>query len=254
MVDMLRKSYPEQPEEKFFVVPCCPDVEAFSRVIADRDTVRAELGLADKFVVSYVGSLAWYQLPEASLRIFRLIQSIRPDAHFFAITTQPDKMRQLVETAGFAPTDFTIRSVPARDVPRLLVASDLGLMLRDDSTTNRVASPIKFGEYMAAGVPVVISPRLGDYSESVRREELGVEVDLTQPDDSVRQTLRHFLENTPPSGEEASLRCRRFATTHLSWSGILPKLIDWSERPRSEQRMAADSMAHGHSDDSNKIP
>ena len=229
MVDMLRSNYPDQPAEKFFVAPCCPDVDAFSRVAADRDTVRQELGFADKFVVSYVGSLAWYQLPEASFRLFRRIKARRPDAHFFAITTEPEKMRQLVAQAGIASTDVTIRSVPAPEVPRLLVASDWGLMLRDDSETNRVASPIKFGEYMAAGVPVVISPRLGDYSDLVRRRGLGVEVDLSTDDAALDAALWPGDTTEPRAHEAARQRCRDYAASDLAWSSVIPRLANWFE-------------------------
>ena len=227
MVDVLRQAYPQIPGEKLFVVPCCPDLEAFTSVVNERDTVRRELGFHDKYVVSYCGSLAWYQFPEASIRVFRLIKSLRPDAHFFAITTQPEQMRPLLEKAGFSPADYTIRSVPAQEVPRLLVASDVGLLLRDDSLTNRVASPIKFGEYMAAGVPVIVSPRLGDCSESVRSEQLGIEVDPTLDDEKVIPSLQSFLAISPSDHSEIRERCRSFANRHLSWSGILPKLTDW---------------------------
>lgn len=230
MVDSLSQTYPQIPREKFFVVPCCPDIDAFTRVVNDREVVRRELGLHDKYVVSYCGSLAWYQFPEASIQVFRLIKSLRADAHFFAITTQPDQMRLLLENAGFSAADYTIRSVPAQDVPRLLIASDLGLMIRDDSLTNRVASPIKFGEYMAAGIPVVISPRLGDCSESVRRERLGIEVDLTLDDGKTIASLRSFV--AMPSSEQSEIRerCRDFANRHLSWSVVLPQLTEWFGR------------------------
>jgi len=227
MVDSLTQNYPLIPREKFFVVPCCPDIEAFTCVANERDLVRQQLGLHNKYVVSYCGSLAWYQFPEASIRIFRLIKSLRPDAHFFAITTQPDHMRPLLENAGFSSADYTIRSVPAKDVPRLLVASDLGLLLRDDSLTNRVASPIKFGEYMAAGVPIVISPRLGDCSESVRSEGLGIEVNLALDDEKVITSLRSFLAMSPSEQAAIRGRCRDFANRHLSWSMILPQLAEW---------------------------
>ena len=138
-------------------------------------------------------------------------------------------MRSLLENAGFLSTDYTIRSVPAQNVPRLLVAADLGLMLRDDSLTNRVASPIKFGEYMAAGVPVIITPRLGDHSESVRRDQLGIEVDLTLNDEMLLSSLRCYLATQPLDATGDRERCRSFAKGHLSWPGILPKLTDWYE-------------------------
>lgn len=224
MVESLRARYPRVPTSKFFVVPCCPNVDAFGSQIPHRDTVRQSLGLTDKFVVTYLGSLVWYQMPEESLRVFRLIRELRPDAHFLAITTDPAKMQTLVEKAGIAASDATIRSFPPAEVPRWLVASDLGLMLRDTTETNRVASPVKFGEYLAAGIPVVVSPHLGDCTRIVTDHNLGVCADLTQSDQALRDTLARWFA-TRPDGLPA--RCHDYATQELSWSRYIPPLVDW---------------------------
>lgn len=227
MVDQLRASYPEQPANKFFVIPCCPDTAAFSAATTGRDQARHELGLTHKLVVTYLGSLVWYQLPEASFRIFLAIKSIRPDAHFLAITTNPAKMRELALTAGLQSDEITIRSVPSNEVPRLLVASDLGLMLRDNSMTNRVASPVKFGEYMAAGVPVIITPQLGDYSEAVRTNDLGVEVNLNNSDLDLAGRLRGIAHQSNAETEQRRNRCIQFAESQLSWPPLITRLVNW---------------------------
>ena len=229
MVESLQDRYPALSPDKFCVVPCCPHVESFTQAVAGRDAVRRELGLQDKFVVSYLGSLVWYQLPEESLRVFRLIRSHCPQAHFLAITTDPDKMRVLTEQAGLAPQDVTIRSVPPPEVPRLLVASDLGLMLRDTTETNRVASPVKFGEYLAAGVPVAVSTHLGDCTGIVDRARLGVVVNLEDDDAALSAQLKQFLDSTEPQDAWRS-RCQDYARQHLSWQRYLPPLGEWYGR------------------------
>ena len=51
-------------------------------------------------------------------------------------------------------------------LPGVYGAADLGLVLRDDSAVNRVACPTKLAEYLHFGlVPVVRSPRLGDFED-----------------------------------------------------------------------------------------
>ena len=227
MARALQQRYPEVPRDRFQVIPCCPDVESFRLAIPRREHVRRSLGLADRIVITYLGSLAWYQQPESSLRLFRLIQTIRPDAHFLAITTAPEQMRQLARQAGLAPDSLTVLSASPHEVPGLLVASDLGLLLRDDSETNRVASPVKFGEYLAAGVPVVITPRLGDCSAIVREHQLGVEVNLSWDDAWLMARLRDFFA---AQGHETSAmrdRCQRYAESEFSWSGLVPRLAAW---------------------------
>jgi glycosyltransferase involved in cell wall biosynthesis len=58
-------------------------------------------------------------------------------------------------------------------VPEYLAAGDLGLLLRDPHPVNRVASPVKFAEYLAAGLPVLVSPGVGDAAAIVERERVG---------------------------------------------------------------------------------
>ena len=230
MVDELCERYPTLNRDKFFVAPCCPEITAFDRVISERDNARMSLGLSDRFIVSYVGSLAWYQLPQASIRLFRLIKTAIPLAHLLAITTEPDKMKRLLETSSIDSSDYTIRSVPPRDVPGLLIASDMGLLLRDNTLTNRVASPIKFGEYMAAGVPVLITPSLGDYSAAVVHSDLGIEVDLQLDDSTLLSRLGDGLTSSSFITPTTRHRCRQFAAANLSWQAVLPAMASWLNR------------------------
>jgi glycosyltransferase involved in cell wall biosynthesis len=64
--------------------------------------------------------------------------------------------------------------VPSAEVPAVLQACDVALLVREDSITNRVASPTKFAEYLACGLPVIISERIGDFSEVVQQHRLGI--------------------------------------------------------------------------------
>jgi glycosyltransferase involved in cell wall biosynthesis len=197
------------------VIPCCPDIEAFTPWLPKRDEARRALGLSNKFIVCYLGSLAWYQMPELSLRVFRLIRQLRDDAHFLAITTQPERMAQIVRENGISETDFTIRSFPPSEVPRWLVAADLGLLLRKQDAVNRAASPVKFGEYLAAGVPVVISQRVGDASDLVQQFKLGCVIDIDATDSEILEQLERGISAAPIQGSRIAS-----AESHLHWRKI----------------------------------
>ncbi len=45
--------------------------------------------------------------------------------------------------------------VPYDDVPGYLMAADIGIIIRDEDTVNKVSSPIKFSEYLSCGLPVI---------------------------------------------------------------------------------------------------
>jgi glycosyltransferase involved in cell wall biosynthesis len=62
---------------------------------------------------------------------------------------------------------------PGEKFVEMLSAADYGLLLREDTVTNRVSSPTKFAEYLAAGLEVVITDNVGDYSDFVKEKGVG---------------------------------------------------------------------------------
>ena len=51
---------------------------------------------------------------------------------------------------------------------------DYGLLIREKSVTNKVASPVKYAEYLASGLKVIISDELGDYTQLSREKNWGI--------------------------------------------------------------------------------
>jgi len=89
--------------------------------------------------------------------------------------------------------------VPENQVYSYLSLCDYGLLLRNVNDTNRVASPVKFSEYLMCGLRVLISPFLGDYSELVRAKGVGTVVDdvnliplLTRIDEEQREKSKEI--------------------------------------------------------------
>ena len=70
-----------------------------------------------------------------------------------------------------------LKSVEQSKVKYNLALADYGILLRDNNTTNRVASPSKFAEYLAAGLKVIISENIGDLSEFVTSNDCGYIID-----------------------------------------------------------------------------
>jgi glycosyltransferase involved in cell wall biosynthesis len=207
----------QAPEARISVIPCCTDVAAGERALAGRDAARARLGLAGRFVVAYCGSLEAWQMPEASLAAFGTISALRDDAHFLAITTHPERMKVLVEAAGVSADRRTILSVPHTEVASHLACADVGLLIREDSPVNRVASPVKFAEYLSCGVPVVLSQGIGDYSTLVDREAVGCVLPFPGRGDP-RPALAQFLERQSRDPEGIRRACVSVAREHFDWS------------------------------------
>lgn len=81
-----------------------------------------------------------------------------------------------------------------------LSIGDYGILIREENMTNRVASPVKFAEYLAVGIQVLISPELGDYSALVTRENLGFVIEnriihLLKTSEQDKQRLMNYANN-----------------------------------------------------------
>lgn len=94
------------------------------------------------------------------------------------------------------------------DVPKVLAMGDYGLLIREESVTNQVASPTKFAEYLCCGLQVLISPHIGDYSDLVESTELGHVIDkettdslLLSPTDEAKKQQLHQLGSSQFSKE-----------------------------------------------------
>ncbi len=91
-------------------------------------------------------------------------------------------------------------SVPNDEVYKYLNAADFGILFRENTVMNNVASPTKFAEYMLCGLPVIISEGVGDYSYYTLEKEVGIilnESDLMNPRniDFIRLLITRFDKN-----------------------------------------------------------
>lgn len=213
--------------ECIHVIPCLVDVDRFVQAAGERDRVRAELGLQGKFVVTYSGSLHAWQMPDQCLRMFQLIRECRENAHFFALTTEPDAMRALAQKHGLQHKDFTLMRVSYEQVPYYLAAGDIGLLLREPSLVNKVASPVKFGEYLAAGLPLIMTEGIGDYSEWVRNHSVGVVYEYGAKKEEMISLVTKFLERYFQKRDVLQMRCQNLARRKLSYprNMDLPNLV-----------------------------
>src|SRR5262249_631973 len=142
---------------------------------ARRDAVRREMNLSNKLVCTHLGSFfEWYD-PEMIINVFQQIRT-QADSHLLVITAESEKTQPYL-SARLPPNTFPVRP-PARDeVPGLLNASDPRLLLLRCSSNIKTSSPVKFAEYLNCGLPVLISPEVGDFSELVAQEKVGAIVD-----------------------------------------------------------------------------
>lgn len=221
--------------EKIDVVWNHLPVDRYENAYHERASVRESLGLMDDLVVGYCGSIYDRQRVDQGLRLFKMIRRIVSSAHLLAVTQQESRMRALAQNAGIPADAITTCRVPYADTPGYLAAFDLGLIttgLFETPTVlaNRVCCPVKFGEYLASGTPVIMSEGIGDYSELTRRENVGLVIDpKTDKQELVRQ-LSQFLESYQSDPMNWRQRCLDVARRHLDSEVFLPRIAALYDR------------------------
>ena len=201
------------------VVPCAYDDQLFRRDEDSRRRLRRELGWKDEeIVLVYSGSGNAWQRPEGTVELFRDFHRVDSRFRLLVVSTDRDVFQPLLARAGLEPPLAHLVSVAHAHVPAYLSAADVGLLLRDDALTNRVASPTKFGEYLACGLPVLVGGTVGDVNDTVLQEQVGWiqgELPATRLADRVLGEWR-----------EASFRCEPVARRRLSWDACMGRYVE----------------------------
>lgn len=125
---------------------------------SERKDVRDRLGLSsDCFLLIYVGSVgSQYCLAEA-LEIFSRIRESHASARFLIVTFSCVEAANLVANCGGDMNYIKIISASAEEMPALIGAADAGFSLRSSTFSMQAVSPIKIGEYLLCGLPVIVS-------------------------------------------------------------------------------------------------
>jgi len=169
----LRKN-PLTARSKYYLYPCCADSSHFYYSPEFRSQVRGQYNLENRKVIVYSGGLEtpWH-IPS---KIFELFSGLHAnDENYFLIVLSPDTgiAEKYMDKFAITKDSALIISVSNSEVVKYLCASDIALLLRDDVPMNNVASPSKFAEYIMTGLPVIISQNVGDFSDFVKKNDLG---------------------------------------------------------------------------------
>jgi glycosyltransferase involved in cell wall biosynthesis len=161
------------------VIPCCVDLGRFFPVPSEKEDVRRKIdpALAGKFVFIYTGSLGtWYMLDEM-LDFYTASKEAIPEAHLLVVThIGQETVREAAARHGLGPEDITITGASFDDMPVYLRAADAGIFFIRPVLSKRSSCPIKFAEYLASGLPVVINSGIGDTARIVEEGPAGVVV------------------------------------------------------------------------------
>jgi glycosyltransferase involved in cell wall biosynthesis len=158
------------------VIPAFVDTSRFKYSKSLRNLYRRKLGISNQRVLIYSGGTAPWQKIDSAISLFCHLSRKVDNLFILFLTHEPDLVRRMIKDQ-IEPDDFKVIRVPHGEVAGYLCAADVGILLREKTPTNHVASPIKFSEYMCCGLPCIISSRIGDTAEILAHGNAGIVLD-----------------------------------------------------------------------------
>lgn len=164
--DYWKKELKIELTKDVFVIPC-----TLTSKVNEKHPVESKTIEQDKVRVVYAGGTGPWQSFEKVTALFERALKEQENVHLLFLTKEHEAINKL-------KTKFDDRVerkwLKHEEVGSFLATCDYGILIREDNWTNRVASPVKFAEYLNAGLKVLISQELGDFSSMVKKENIGL--------------------------------------------------------------------------------
>lgn len=152
----------------YSIISCGVDI---GRFLNNKNSV-LKINLDERIKVGYLGGLQKWQNIDAILTLIESLRKIN-DKIFFILFTN-NKINSIVNRLdNIGSENYLVKSLDYSEVPIYLKQLDAGLLIRENSTLNKVSSPTKIAEYLAAGVPVICTKFSGDFERSINHFEQG---------------------------------------------------------------------------------
>ncbi len=204
------------PRGPVHVIPTCVDLQRF---VPAQSRVP---GVPKSWMVAYSGSLGTWQSVEELGDLFRAVCRRSPGSRLVVLTPAPPEQwyPQLV-ARGVDGNCIVAEVNPSPETIAARIAdATVGVALYHRPRSAAGCCPIKVGEYLACGLPVVVSAGIGDCNSWIPERRVGVIVSSMW--EGVVEQLEKLLEDP-----ELSHRCRMAAR----------ELFDVADGARSYQQV-----------------
>ncbi len=196
------------------VIPCCTDTNRFRCAISINPALKEKEGLRDSFIFVYPGKLRTHYMVSEMLDFFKIALDMIPNSSFLILTQDNSgHVRHLALEKGIALDKIIVKNPRFDEIPSLLSLAHAGLFLINPYKKFG-SSPIKLGEFLSCGIPVIINKGIGDTEELVKTNRVGVVIEDFNPE-NYKRALLEFMELIKEGGS-VNKRCRDAAMKLLS--------------------------------------
>lgn len=180
------------------------------KVIPNRTRIHKQSGSINiknsvPIVCVYSGSAVKWQSLEELERIIKTGITVFNNINFLILTYHVDEFENIFSPKNRLQANILIKKVNQNNVYNELLNGNFGLLIRKNDLINNVSSPLKFAEYLSAGLPVLISEGVGDTEKVVENNRVGIIIRNNDYEQALKE-MKNLLEDP-----EVYLRCRKLA-------------------------------------------
>ncbi len=204
--------------QRIHYIPSGADVETIRPL--PKAEMRKQLGLPETGkIIGYVGFIN-YDV-ECMIRAFPLVQQRFPDVILLLVGQKYPITQQLCRENNITRGIHEVGIVPFEELPGYLACADVLLLPFTNKICNIGRGPIKLGDYMASGRPIVTQP-VGDL-RAVFTEDDPIGLLAGDSPEEFAQAICELLSE-PERAEQYGRNARRLAEEKYSWQNLTGRL------------------------------
>lgn len=163
-------------------------------------------------VLCYAGSIGEQYCPKKMIYFANTLRHFVPDLTFKVFTADREKMMEAVSEFGLARASWiSIDCVSSQDLPSRLADCDLAFSYRKEAFSTQGVAPIKLGEYLLAGLPIIGTPGVGNTQPLI-----DADVFIPSDGENAIEVLRWIEESLVPRRDVIRIKCQKLAEEHFS--------------------------------------
>lgn len=185
------------PGVRWVKAPTCVELQTFR-----------PSGQTNRSYLTYVGSGAPWQCLDLLGAVWQALHRIDP-ALRFRVVSRDDRSRVLLTGMSDSAVELHGTTSPT-EIARMLWEAELGFLMRTPDIVNTASFPTKFGEYVAADVPVVSTDIGWEISSIIHETQCGLIVDWRADETVIARAVASFRARATA---DAAIRdgCRKAA-------------------------------------------